>query len=59
MKINLEKSEMIPMGEVDNLEELACEIGCKVGKLPSSCLGLPLGASYKSMVVWGGVEEQC
>ena len=59
MKINLEKSEMIPMGEVDNLEELACEIGCKVGKLPSSCLGLPLRASYKSMVVWGGVEEQC
>ncbi|RVW60969.1 hypothetical protein CK203_051348 [Vitis vinifera] len=59
VKINLEKSEMIPMGEVDNLEELACEIGCKVGKLPSSCLGLPLGASYKSMVVWGGVEEQC
>ena len=51
MKINLEKSEMIPMGEVDNLEELACEIGCKVGKLPSSCLGLPLGASYKSMIV--------
>ena len=41
LKINLEKSEMILVGEVDNLEDLACEIGCKVGKLPSSYLGLP------------------
>ena len=36
MKISLEKSEVIPVGEVDLLEELAYEIGCKVGKLPSS-----------------------
>ena len=28
LKINLEKNEMILVGEVDNL---ACEIGCKVG----------------------------
>ena len=36
LKINLEKSEVILVGEVDLLEELAYEIGCKVGKLPSS-----------------------
>ena len=42
---------MIPVGEVDNLEELACEICYKVRKLPTSYLGLPLGASYKSVVV--------
>ncbi|RVW43074.1 hypothetical protein CK203_086622 [Vitis vinifera] len=48
LKINLEKNEMIPVGDVDNVEDLACEIGCKVGKLPYSYLGLPLGASYKS-----------
>ena len=40
-----------------NLEELDCEIGCKVGKLPSSYLGLPLGASHKSMAVWDEVKE--
>ena len=57
LKINLEKSEMILVGEVDNLEDLACEIGCKVGKLPSSYLGLPLEALYKSMAVWDGIEE--
>ena len=54
LKTNLEKSEMILVGEVDNLEELACEIGCKVGKLSSSYLGLPLGASYKLVAVWDG-----
>ena len=58
MKISLEKSEVIPVGEVDLLEELACEIGCKVGKLPSYYLGLSLGASHKSVVVWDSVEER-
>ena len=41
LKINLEKSEMVLVGEVDNVENLACKIGCKVGKLPSSYLRLP------------------
>ena len=35
---------------------LALELSCKVGSLPSSYLGLPLGVPYKSMVVWDGVE---
>ncbi|RVW99586.1 hypothetical protein CK203_021359 [Vitis vinifera] len=30
---------MISMGEVDNSEELTCDIGCKVGKRPTSYLG--------------------
>ena len=29
-----------------------------MGKLPSSYLGLPLGASYKSVAVWDVVEER-
>ena len=45
------------MGKVKNLDNLACEFGCKMEKLPSSYLGLPLGASYKSVAVWDGVEE--
>lgn len=58
LKINLEKSEMIPIGEMDNLEELDCEIGSKVGKLPSSYVGLLLEASYKFVAVWDEVEER-
>ena len=28
-------------------------LGCKVGLLPSKYLGLPLGATFKSTIVWG------
>ncbi|RVW74224.1 hypothetical protein CK203_055972 [Vitis vinifera] len=48
LKINLGKSEIIPVGEVEDIEELAVEIGCRVGSLPSQYLGLPLGAPNKA-----------
>ena len=57
LKINLEKSELIPMGRVQVIEDLALELGCKVGGLPSCHLGLPLGGPFKSVAVWDGVEE--
>ena len=57
LKINLEKSELIPVGEVNDIEELALKMGCKEGGLPSSYLGLRLGAPFKSVAVLGGVEE--
>ena len=37
---------------------MALELGCKVGAFPSSHLGLCLGAPYKSVVVWDGVDER-
>ena len=43
---------------MDNVEKLASKLGCKVGNLPSSYLGLPLGALFKSMSAWDGVEER-
>ena len=45
------------MGCVENVEALVAELGCKVESLPSY-LGLPLGAPFKSMVAWDGVEER-
>ncbi|RVW80209.1 putative ribonuclease H protein [Vitis vinifera] len=58
LKINLDKSEIIPVGKVENLEVLALELGCKVGKLSSVYLGLPLGAPHKSVAVCDGVKER-
>ena len=58
LRINLDKSELIPMDSVENAEALAVELGCKVGSLPSTYLGLPLGAPHRSVVVWDGVEER-
>ncbi|RVW58883.1 hypothetical protein CK203_104241 [Vitis vinifera] len=49
---------MIPVGRVLNIEGLALELGCKVGGIPSSYLGMPLGAAFNSLAVWDGVEER-
>ncbi|KAL6323455.1 hypothetical protein AAG906_039025 [Vitis piasezkii] len=58
LRVNLEKSKLIPMGRVHDIEDLTLELGCKVGGLPSCYLSLPLGAPFKSEVVWDGVEEK-
>ncbi|RVX00466.1 hypothetical protein CK203_037011 [Vitis vinifera] len=58
LRINLDKSEILSVGRVENLEALALEVGCKVRRLPSSYLGIPLGANHKSVAVWDGVEER-
>ena len=57
LKINLIKSELISVGKVENLE-LAFKLGCKVGVLPTSYLGLPLGAPHNSLVAWDVLEER-
>ncbi|RVW45049.1 rRNA-processing protein UTP23-like [Vitis vinifera] len=58
LRINLNKSEILPVGRVENAELLVAELGCKVGYLPYTYLGIPLGASHKSMRAWDGVEER-
>ncbi|RVW85679.1 Transposon TX1 uncharacterized 149 kDa protein [Vitis vinifera] len=58
LRINLDKSVLIPVGEVEDIEELAVELGCKIGMLPTVYLGLPLGAHHKAVSIWDGVEER-
>ena len=58
VEIDLAKSEIIPVGEVVEMEELAVELGCKVGSLPSQYLGLPLRAPNRAPYMWDGVEER-
>ena len=41
LKINLDKSKLIPLGKVSNFEDLLRVLGCKVGFLLSSYLSLP------------------
>ena len=48
LRINLSKSDIIPVGHVANVEELATELGCGVSSFCTSYLGLPLGASHKA-----------
>ena len=58
MKINLEKSLIMSVGNMENLDELAFELGCRTRALPSTYLGLPLGMRCNSLQVWDGVEER-
>ncbi|RVX07733.1 hypothetical protein CK203_022003 [Vitis vinifera] len=47
------------MGRVENLNDLVLELGCKVGVLSSSYLGLSLGAPFKFVAAWYEVERFC
>jgi hypothetical protein len=58
LRINLGKSEIVPIGEVEDVEGLANLLGCRVASLPMTYLGLPLGASYKSTSIWNGVIKK-
>ena len=51
LRINLDISELIPVGGVENAQALAANLGCKIGSLPSTYLGLPLGAHHRSVAV--------
>ncbi|KAB1210543.1 hypothetical protein CJ030_MR6G010839 [Morella rubra] len=57
LKINLAKSELIPIGAVGNVEELAGILGCRVSSLPIT-YGLPLGARFKSIHIWDDIIER-
>jgi hypothetical protein len=58
LKVNLGKSELVAIGEVDNIGELVNILWCNVASLPMKYLGLPLGATYKATSMWNGVIEQ-
>ena len=58
LKINLGKSELVPVGDVQNVETLAGILRCKVASLHMTYLGLPLGATFKAKPIWTGVLEK-
>lgn len=35
------------VGAMENMDALAAELGCQIGHLPSTYLGLPLGFYHK------------
>ena len=56
--MNLGKNEIFPIGGRVNVEALTAELGCKADLLPTMYLGLPLGASHKSVGMWDPIEER-
>ena len=46
LKVNLAKSVLILVGNVQQVDSLASILGCEVATLPVEYLGLPLGAPH-------------
>ena len=58
LHINLEKSELVPVGGVHNLKALVGLLECRQSSLPLKYLGLPLGAKFKDLTVWNPILER-
>ena len=58
LKVNVAKREMVPIREVNNVHVLAKILGCRVGTLPMTYLGMPLGASHKAPSIWNPILEK-
>jgi hypothetical protein len=58
LRVNMSKSEMVPIGEVTNLSYLADILSCRMGTLPMTYLNMPLGSSFKALGVWNPIVEK-
>ena len=58
LKVNVGKSEIAPVGEVNNLVALASILQCRVGSLPMKFLGMLLGTSFKTASIWNPILEK-
>ena len=58
LKVYVGKSEIVHVGEVNNLDALANILQCRVGSLPMKYLGMPLGTSFKIASIWNPILEK-
>jgi hypothetical protein len=58
LKINLAKSELVLVANVNNVDGLAGIMGREVSSFPLKYLGLPLEASFKAKSIWDGDIEK-
>ena len=58
LKTNLGKLELVPVGEVSNVDSLVDILGCELGSIPLKYLGLLLGAGFKEKAIWDPILEK-
>ena len=58
LKVNVGKSEIVLVGEVNNQDALANILQCGVGSLLMKYLGMPLGTSFKTASLWNPILEK-
>ena len=52
LKVNWRKSSIFHIKEVQQIQALANILKCKIERLPTVYLGLPLGAKQKAISIW-------
>jgi hypothetical protein len=57
LKVNLSKSTLVPVGSLDDVDQLAGHLGYGTTELPLKYLGLPLVASFKLKAMWREFED--
>jgi hypothetical protein len=58
LEVNLAKSVLIPVVNVQQVDYLASILGCEVASMPLKYLGLPLGAPKNTTHVWDDILEK-
>jgi hypothetical protein len=58
LRINLGKSEIVPVGPIADVDNLVQVLGGRIASLPMKYMGLPLGARYKSKDIWNPILEK-
>ena len=58
LKVNIGKSEIVPVGVVGSLNALASVLGCNIGRLPMIYLGMTLGSHFKDPSIWNPIIEK-
>jgi len=58
LRVNALKNEMVSIWEVPNVHVLVEILGCQIGSLPMTYLGMALGASHKSPTIWNSILEK-
>ena len=58
LKVNVGKSEIVPVGDVNNVDALVNILHYRVGSLLMKYLEIPLGTSFKIASIWNPVLEK-
>ena len=58
LKVNIGKSEIVLVRVVGNLNALPSVLGCNIGGLPMTYLGMSLGSHFKDPSIWNPIIEK-
>ncbi|XP_059633971.1 uncharacterized protein LOC132276526 [Cornus florida] len=58
LKVNVAKSVLVPVGNVQDISSLAAVLGCRVSSFSIPYLGLPLGVSPRLVGSWDSVIDR-